>query len=251
MKCLSHMKENFYLRFLPDFVNPMNFVPKFKGVLFDLDGTLIDTLNDIADAVNRTLEKREFPTHSIFAYREFIGDGTKQLIIRALPKKHRIKEMITSCLEEFMQDYACNFNIKSKPYKGIPALLNGLIQKDITIAILSNKPDALTRKCVFSILEKWKFDVVFGQRDHLPPKPDPAGAFEIAAKIGIDPKNILFAGDSGVDMKTAAAAGMYPVGVSWGFRSLSELKENGAQLIVNNPADLLEFICSPQNSVTS
>ncbi len=221
----------------------MNFVPKLKGVIFDLDGTLIDTVDDIGDAVNRTLKKRGFPTHSIFAYRKFIGDGTKKLIIRALPKKYRTEDIINSCLEEFIEDYACNFNVKSKPYKKIPELLDGLAQKNITITILSNKPDSLTRKCVFSILEKWDFNVVFGQRDHIPPKPDPAGAFEIAAKTGIDPKNILYAGDSGVDMKTATAAGMYPVGVSWGFRSLNELKENGAKLIVNNPAELLEFIC--------
>ncbi|MFO7554902.1 MAG: HAD family hydrolase [Desulfobacterales bacterium] len=214
----------------------------FEAILFDLDGTLIDTLNDIGDAANRVLAKNGFPTHAISTYRRFVGDGARMLIKRALPEKHRNDKTIDACLKEYIEDYSCNYNVKSEPYFGIPSLLDTLKTKKLKLAILSNKPDAITKKCVSTILSKWDFDIVLGQRDSVPPKPNPEGAFEVAKKLSIPPSNILYLGDTAVDMKTAASAGMFPVGVLWGFRPLKELKENGACAVIDEPIEVLTLL---------
>jgi phosphoglycolate phosphatase len=199
----------------------------FEAVLFDLDGTLIDTLEDIGDAVNRVLSKKDFPTHAIPTYRKFVGDGSRTLIERALPEKHCNDKNIDACLKEYVEDYSRNFNVKSKGVK---------------LAILSNKPDAMTKTCVDVFLSKWDFDVIFGERDSIPRKPNPQGALEIAKKMSTPPSNFLFLGDMATDMKTALSAGMFPVGVLWGFRSSKELKENGARAIIDQPLAVLDLL---------
>jgi len=213
-----------------------------EAVIFDLDGTLIDTLNDIGDAVNRVLAKRRYPTHAISAYRGFVGDGSRILIERALPKKYRKEEIIDACLNEYIEDYAHNYNVKSKLYFAIPNLLDTLKAKGLKLGILSNKQDAITKKCVKTFLSKWDFDVVFGQRDSVPRKPDPQGALEAAKRLSIPPSHILYLGDTAIDMKTAVSAGMFPVGVLWGFRSRKELQESGAGVIVDEPLDVLNLL---------
>jgi phosphoglycolate phosphatase len=214
----------------------------FEAVLFDLDGTLIDTLNDIGDAVNRVLENNGFPTHSIAAYRKFVGDGARILIERALPDKYRNKKIIEACFKEYIEEYSCNYNVKSKPYSAIPDLLDALKAKGLKLGILSNKPDVITRNCAKTFLSKWDFDVVLGQRDSVPRKPDPHGAFEVAKRLAIPPSHFIYIGDTAIDMKTAVSAGMFPLGVLWGFRSRKELKENGASAVIEQPLDVLNFL---------
>lgn len=214
----------------------------FEAVLFDLDGTLIDSLYDIGEAVNRVLSNYGFPTHKISTYRRLVGDGSRTLIERALPKKHCNDKTIDACLKEYIEDYSRNYNVKSEPYFGIPNLLDTLKTIDLKLAILSNKPDAITKKCVKSLLSKWDFDVVLGQRDSVPPKPNPRGALKVAKRLSIPPSNILYLGDTATDMKTAASAGMFPVGVLWGFRPLKELKENGACAIIDDPIEVLDLL---------
>ncbi len=215
---------------------------KFKAVLFDLDGTLVDTIDDIGNAVNRVLSNKGFTKHTISTYRQFVGDGSKNLITRALPEEHRNKNLISACLKEFVEDYSRNIVVKTRPYDGIPEMLDVLKVQGLKFAVLSNKPDSLTKKCVSTILSKWDFDVVLGQRDSVPLKPDPHGAFEVAKKLAIPPANFLYLGDTAVDMKTAVSAGMFPVGVLWGFRTLKELKENGARAIIDEPLKVIDIL---------
>jgi phosphoglycolate phosphatase len=214
----------------------------FEAVLFDLDGTLIDTLEDIGDAVNRVLSSKKFPTHAISTYRKFVGEGARTLIERALPENHRNDKNIDACLEEYVEDYRLNFNVKTKLYFGIATLLDRLKDKGVKLAILSNKADDMTRTCVDTFLAKWDFEVVFGHRDSVPRKPNPHGALEIAKKMSIPPSNFLYLGDMATDMKTAVSAGMFPVGVLWGFRSSKELKENGACAIIDQPLAVLDLL---------
>ena len=215
---------------------------KFKAVLFDLDGTLIDTIDDIGDAVNRVLLNKGFTGHTISTYRQFVGEGSKNLITRALPEEHRNKNFISACLKEFVEDYSRNIAVKTRPYDGIPEMLDVLKVRGLKFAVLSNKPDSLTKKCVSTILSKWDFEVVLGQRDSVPIKPDPYSALEVSEKLAIPPANFLFLGDTAVDMKTAVSAGMFPVGVLWGFRTLKELKENGARAFIDKPLKVLDIL---------
>ena len=215
---------------------------KYEAVLFDLDGTLIDTVDDIGDAANRVLSNRGFPIHPISTYYQFIGEGVKVLFTRALPQEKRNEDLINTCLKEFVEDYRRNYDVKSQPYDGISEMLNALNVLGLKLAILSNKPDPLTKDCVTSLLSNWDFDVVFGQRDSVPRKPNPQAALEIAEKLSISPSNFLYLGDTAIDMKTAVSAGMFPVGAAWGFRPLKELKENGARVIIGKPIQLLDLI---------
>jgi len=215
---------------------------KFEAVIFDLDGTLLDTVDDIGDAANRVLSNRGFPTHPISNYYQFIGEGVKVLFTRALPEEKRNEDFINACLKEFIEDYSCNYNVKSKPFDGIPELLDELGTMDLKLAILSNKPDPLTKNCVTSLLSNWDFKVVFGQRNSIPRKPDPQAALEIAEKLKISPPEFLYLGDTAIDMKTAVSAGMFPVGVAWGFRPVEELEENGALAIIDIPIQLLDLL---------
>ena len=215
---------------------------KFKAVLFDLDGTLIDTIEDIGNAVNRVLLNKGFKIHTISTYRQFVGEGSRTLITRALPEEHRSKNLISSCLKEFVEDYSRNIVVKTRPYDGIPEMLDALKMQGLKLAVLSNKPDLLTKKCVSTILSKWDFDVVLGQRDSVPLKPDPHSAREVAEKLAIPPENFLYLGDTAIDMKTAVSTGMFPVGVLWGFRTLKELKENGARAIIDEPLKVLDIL---------
>ena len=216
---------------------------KYEAVLFDLDGTLLDTVDDIGDAANRVLSNRGFPIHPISTYYQFIGEGVKVLFTRALPhQEERSEDLINTCLKEFVEDYRRNYDVKSKPYDGIPEMLNALSERNLKLAILSNKPDPLTKDCVTSLLSNWDFGVVFGQRDSVPRKPNPQAALEIAEKLTISPSNFIYLGDTAIDMKTAVSAGMFPVGVAWGFRPVKELKENGARVIIDKPIQLLDLI---------
>ena len=215
---------------------------EYEAVVFDLDGTLLDTVDDIGDAANRVLSNRGLPTHSMSTYRLFIGEGVRILFTRAIPKERRNPDLINACIAEFIEDYRYTYNVKTRPYHGVPELLDVLKQRGLKLAILSNKPDPITKDCVAFFLSDWEFHVVLGQHDSIPRKPDPQGALEVSERLGIPPSKCVYLGDTAIDMKTAVSAGMFPVGVLWGFRSFEELKKNGARVVIDEPMQLMDII---------
>jgi phosphoglycolate phosphatase len=215
---------------------------KFQAVIFDLDGTLLDTLEDIADSMNAVLERREFPGHETGAYRYLTGDGARALVERSLPESARDEATIAACIQELREEYADRWGKKTRPYPGVPEVLSALSRRRIQMNILSNKFHEFTKRAAADFLMGTGFAFVIGAKPGLPPKPDPSGALLIAHGLDIDPARFLYLGDTGVDMMTAARAGMFPVGALWGFRDEPELRQNGAQAFVRSPAELLEFI---------
>ncbi len=214
----------------------------FKAVIFDLDGTLLDTLEDIADAANSVLLNKGFPFHNIDAYRYFVGDGIRILMSRVLPEEKRDDETVEECVKSFREEYDHNWNVKTKPYEGIPEMLDEMTERGLKLAVLSNKPDDFAKRCVSELFRKWHFEVVLGYHSQIPPKPDPSGAFQIAEQMDVQPEQILYLGDTDIDMKTAVSAGMFPVGALWGFRSLEELKNGGAKEVIKRPQDILKLL---------
>ncbi|NLX18242.1 MAG: HAD family hydrolase [Desulfobulbus sp.] len=217
---------------------------RYKAVIFDLDGTLLDTLEDLASAANRVLADNNFPAHPVAAYRTFVGEGLQTLIERILPEQNREAALVMKMMTAFEKVYAECWHARSAPYPGIASLLDYLTAKGVRLSVLSNKPDQFTRLCVRRMLPRWSFDPVFGQRPDVPKKPDPTAALEIAQLLGLSPSAILYVGDSGVDMHTARAAMMDVVGVLWGFRDADELQQAGAQSLVTRPEELLPIIFS-------
>lgn len=212
-----------------------------KAIIFDLDGTLLDTLDDLADAGNRVLSDAGLLTHSVDSYKYFVGDGLETLIRRIMPEDMRHKEQIQVMSKAFRKVYATNWNAKTKVYDGVESLLNSLLRKNIPLNVLSNKPHDFTRICVQEFLGKWEFSQVLGNREGMAKKPDPAGALEIAEKLSVAPLDIVYVGDTATDMHTAVAAGMCPIGALWGFRTAQELEESGAARLVAHPEDVLEL----------
>ncbi len=220
----------------------VDFSMQFKAILFDLDGTLLDTLEDLGNSVNRVLAEKEFPTHDLDLYRYFVGDGALMLITRALPKQKRKTEVIQACVDAFQQDYSQNWKVKTKLYDGIAEMLDELVTRNLKLAVLSNKPHKFTKQSVDKLLSNWRFEIVLGQRDAVPRKPSPEGALEIAEHLNTKPENILYLGDSAVDIQTATAAGMFPAGVLWGFRSAKELNDAGAKALLERPLEVLSLL---------
>jgi|WetSurMetagenome_2_1015567.scaffolds.fasta_scaffold10875_3 phosphoglycolate phosphatase len=212
------------------------------AALFDLDGTLLNTLEDIADAVNRALGSLGFPEHPVDAYRYFVGEGIAELARRALPLECRGTDDLRECLAAVSREYGGGLLVKTKPYDGVPELLAELAGRGIRCAVVSNKPHELTLRSVGALLAGVPFGAVLGERKGVPPKPDPAIAVEAASILGVSPARCVYVGDSGIDMKTATAAGMYPVGVLWGFRDEKELADNGAKSLVKHPLDLIKLV---------
>jgi len=218
-----------------------------RAVLFDLDGTLLDTLEDIGRSANAALQEAGFPTHPIEAYRRFIGDGVAVLFQRALPPgSAEDREAVARGVEAFGRFYGEGWDATTQPYPGVLELLDALSARSLPLGVLSNKPDVFTRKCVERFFPSQPFTVVFGQREGVPRKPDPAGAVEAAERMGLAPSQVLYLGDSSVDMTTATRAGMFAVGASWGFRSVEELKAHGAVAVVDHPLDVLGLLASPR-----
>jgi len=222
----------------------------FDAILFDLDGTLLDTLEDIADSVNAALAAMDHPAHDVPAYKLMIGEGVRHLASSALPARIRDDDSaIDELLMRIRDEYARRWNVKTRPYEGIPELLDWLSARRIKTAILSNKPHEFTELGVRELLPSWRFDAIIGQRDGVPQKPDPSQAIEIARTLEIDPQKFLYLGDSGVDMQTARAAGMFPVGALWGFREKQELVANGARKIIASPMELVPILESQVDDV--
>jgi phosphoglycolate phosphatase len=212
---------------------------RFIATLFDLDGTLLDTIGDLADSMNAVLQRFGFPGHGREAYKQFVGEGMDMLARRALPEDRRDREMVDGCLLAMRAEYSSRWRENTRPYEGIPELLDALRDLQVRMAILSNKADDFTREMVRILLPHWVFDAVVGARPDVPKKPDPAAALKIARGLAISPVRILYLGDSGVDMQTARAAGMFPAGALWGFRTAAELKASGAQTLIRRPMDLV------------
>jgi phosphoglycolate phosphatase len=212
----------------------------FRGVIFDLDGTLLDTLGDIADAANCVLAKHGFPPHPLADYRQFVGDGVQMLITRALPPDRRDPDTVRACLQTMDSEYQRHLNQTAQPYAGVSELLSSLKRRNLRLAVLSNKPDQFTARCVTDFFGKDLFNPILGLRADRPRKPDPAGALEIARSWGVAPSDILYLGDSGTDMQTAVSAGMFPLGVLWGYRDQPELLATGARALLKHPGDLLD-----------
>ena len=214
----------------------------YKAVIFDLDGTLLNSLNDIADSANNVLANHGFFTHKVDDYKIFVGSGIKELMTRALPEKERNPDAIDDYVKQYREEYAQNWNNKTKPYDGIAEMLFKLVSRHIKIAVLSNKLHAFTKQCVDELLPQWEFDIVMGFQDSIPPKPDPTGALEIARQLNFSPSRIIYVGDSDIDMQTGVAAGMHTVGVLWGFRTKDELQKSGAKTLIEKPQELLALI---------
>jgi len=214
----------------------------FKAVIFDLDGTLLDTLEDIADAANHVLARRGFPTHDTDAYRYFVGEGVNILFARVLPEEKQNEDVVAQCVKAFREVYGHYWNVRTRPYAGVPEMLDGLTARGLKMAVLSNKPDDFAKKCVAELLSRWRFEVVFGFHNGIPRKPHPEGALQIGELLDTEPEHILYLGDTDVDMKTATAAGMFPVGALWGFRSVEELRNSGAKEVIALPQDILRLL---------
>ncbi|MDR3094146.1 MAG: HAD family hydrolase [Bacteroidales bacterium] len=213
----------------------------FKAVIFDLDGTLADTLEDIADTLNRSLAANGFPTHHYDACRFFVGNGLENLVAKSLPEAARTEAVIHACHAQVVADYAQHYINKTRLYDGIPALLDGLSQAGFKMAVLSNKADAITQKICGDLLQRWHFEIILGAGDRFPRKPDPQAALFLAEEMKATPAEVLYLGDSDVDMHTAIAAGFYPVGAGWGFRPVEELLNSGARKIIQHPTELLGY----------
>ena len=214
---------------------------KFKGIIFDLDGTLVDSLHDISDAMNTVLESLNYPTHTYDTYQYFIGSGLRNLVSKALPSSNNKEEQIEICFEMMIQEYRKICTSKTKPYEGILELLDNLTSQNIKLAVFSNKADELTKKIASEIFPN-HFDAAVGLSTEELKKPNPFEAIEISKKWNLKPEEILFVGDSDIDMKTAVNANMFPVGVSWGYRTEEELKSSGAKLVINNASELIEIL---------
>jgi len=212
------------------------------AVIFDLDGTLLDTIEDLADAMNAVLGRGGFPTHGVEAYKTFVGDGIELLVGRALPGDRQDAVTLRECVEAFGREYAGRLDRKTRPYDGVMEMLRALASRGLKLAVLSNKPHAATVQVVAALLGGVNFDVVRGALPGVPRKPDPAAALAIAAQLGELPRACLCVGDSGNDMRTAVAAGMTPVGALWGFRGEAELRAGGAEILVGTPLEIVGLL---------
>lgn len=214
-----------------------------KAVIFDLDGTLADTIASITYCGNLALSRFGLPSFGEEDYKHFVGDGAAMLIRRALlaagdERLEHFDEVYETYLEIFAKD--CMYQVK--PYEGICALLEELKRLSVRIAVLSNKPDRDSLRVVEALFGKGYFDFVQGQREDIPRKPDPAGVYRIMEAFVLPAGDFLYVGDSGVDMKTGRAAGIFTVGVLWGFRDQEELVENGADAVISKPLELLSHL---------
>lgn len=212
-----------------------------KAVIFDLDGTLLNTIDDLGDSVNYVLKKHNYPTFSIEEYKYKVGNGMRKLIERSLPKSEQTDEKIEKILAEFMAYYGEHKMDKSAPYDNIEQLLKTLKQKGVKTAVVTNKAHISAKPLMDEVFPNL-FDAVIGQKEGVPTKPDPTSVFAVLKELGVSADECLYLGDSGVDMQTAKNAGIFGIGVLWGFRKADELIENGAKKLIGKPQELLELL---------
>lgn len=214
---------------------------KFETVIFDLDGTLLNSLEALTYYANLTLKSNGFKTFNSNEYRKFAGYGTAELFKRALDDSIR-EDLLNKLVREYREAYEADVRKYQSLFDGVKELLDSLEKFDLKKAILSNKPHSLTLKTVDTFFKKWKFDVVFGHRDNREKKPNPESAIEIANILNTQSDRVLYIGDTKIDMQTAERAEFYSVGVTWGFRDEAELLEYGANSIVNHPLEILDIL---------
>jgi phosphoglycolate phosphatase len=211
-------------------------------VIFDLDGTLIDSLGDLADAMNAVLQELGHPVHPRADYRYMVGDGIEALVRRALPREVVEKTDLAEVVRQMRREYSTRWTATTRPFPEIPNLLNELHTLEIRTAVLSNKPDSPTREIVGELFPHNRFAIVRGARDGVPLKPDATSALAVGTEPAIQSQKSVFVGDTSIDMKTGRNAGMRTVGVSWGFREADELLDAGAEHIIEEPLQLLEIL---------
>jgi phosphoglycolate phosphatase len=212
-----------------------------SGIIFDLDGTLLDTIEDIASACNRVLAEFGFAPRTLPEYRRFVGSGIEVLARRALPAGFANEGLFPHVLSAVRREYAAGVVDKTRAYPGIPELLETLSERGVPMAVFSNKPHDLTLESVRRLLGRWHFAAVIGARPGRAHKPDPAAALEIAALLGKAPADVFLVGDTEVDIATAANAGMKAVACAWGFRSREELAGCHPFALIDAPGDLLDL----------
>lgn len=214
-----------------------------RAVIFDLDGTLVDSLEDLTDSVNHALAQHGLPPHTVDAVRRMVGEGQVKLIERALPADRQ--DLCETVLGEFRAHYIEDPIKKSKLYPGVKELVTQLRERGYRLSVLSNKPDVPTKRIVAELFAPGTFEYVFGERQGVPRKPDPAAALEIAAAMKVPPAECAFVGDTAIDMKTSVNAGMFGIGVLWGFRGREEIEAAGSKALANRAEELLEYLSPP------
>jgi phosphoglycolate phosphatase len=210
-------------------------------VLFDLDGTLLNTIKDIATAVNFALLKSGYPTHEVEEFKYFVGNGTDIMLKRALPEGRKGKEYIEKIKTIYVEYYDRHSDVFTAAYDGIPELLKSLKEKGVKLGVTSNKIDCMVGLVIKNYFPDC-FDVIIGQGDDIPPKPDPAMVISAMDLLGVSADECLYVGDSGVDALTGKNANIFTIGVKWGFRTEKELLENGADAVISHPIELLSYI---------
>ena len=211
-----------------------------KTVIFDLDGTLLDSIEDIASSMNKVLESLQLPTHKIEDYKHFVGGGVDILVENAL--SNQSNEIKDEVIKRFKIEYDGKLHSKTLPYDGIYELLDELKKLDINLAVLSNKPHEFTVSYVNHFFKNYNFKEIHGQKKDVPKKPDPKAALDIVKCLDSSCENTYFIGDTKIDMQTAKSANMTAIGVLWGFRDEKELRDFGADFIVSNPLEILKII---------
>ena len=214
---------------------------KHTGVIFDLDGTMVDTLGDVAASMNKALCRRGFPELQNDEYRDKVGWGIRRLAFLCLPENVRSEELAAQVAGEAADFYAESPLVYSRPYPGIPELLGILKQKKVKTAVLTNKPDMVAQKVIAGLFPPGTFDYVRGEIFGEPRKPDPACVWELLAELDRTPAQIIFMGDSEIDMETALSSGCFPLGVSWGYRSREDILNAGSRRIIDEPEELLDY----------
>ena len=214
---------------------------KYRGVIFDLDGTLVDTIEDIAASMNQALKQHLFPELAAAEYREKVGWGIERLAYLSLPGEARSKETAAQVAADAARFYAETPLKHSRPYPGIPELISALVSKKVKTAVLTNKPDAAAQKVISGLFPPRYFNYVRGEIFGNPRKPDPACVWELLVELDLTPANVIFAGDSEIDMEIALSSGCFPLGVSWGYRSSEIIEKAGAKKIIEKPEELLEL----------
>ncbi len=215
---------------------------EIKGVIFDLDGTLLNTVEDIMDSCNIALKKLGYPIHSLKEYEQFIGEGMEELVRKALPENKRNEESIKVCLKLLREEYKKRYHNKTKPYNGIKEVLKTLQNRGVKMAVFSNKPDDFTLSATRYYFSEIDFREVLGAKEGNPKKPDPYGANLIIARMNIPKENIAYLGDSKTDIMTAKNSGVLSVGAEWGFRGKEELIRAGADFTVKTPEEFILLI---------
>ena len=214
---------------------------KYKGIIFDLDGTLLNTIEDISDSMNEVLKAFNLNTYSYEEYKQKIGGGFRNLVLNSFPKDAN-ENTIDKALDMLFKIYSENYINKTRPYDGIEDLLYLLAEKNIKLAVNSNKKDEYTKNLIYRFFHGIPFTDIYGQRENIQIKPDPTAALEIAENMNLKPEEILFIGDTKTDVLTGKNAHMDSVGVLWGFRSREELSKYGAKYIVSDWKEILDIV---------